>query len=202
MKKKEIPGVGSGSYRSSINYADNVVLGAKRGHGFAAEKANHLKDVFRGEDAKIIGGDNAKNGADRLVNGIEIQTKYCASGSKCVSECFTNGKFRYFNSDGTPMKIEVPSDAYESAVQAMKERIKKGQVKGVTDPSQAKEIVKKGSFTYQQVRNIAKFGTIESLTYDAANGVRLAGSAMGISVAISFAIATWNGKDWEGVAMT
>jgi len=48
VKKKEIPGVGIGSYQSSENYADNVVLGAKRGHGFAAEKANHIKDVFEG----------------------------------------------------------------------------------------------------------------------------------------------------------
>lgn len=197
MKKREIPGVGFGSYQSSVNYADNIVLGAERGHGFAAEKANHLKDVFHGEDATIVGGDNAKNGADRLVNGVEIQTKYCASGSKCVSDCFTDGKFRYFSSDGTPMKIEVPSDKYESAVQAMKDRIKRGQIKGVTNPAQAKEIVQKGSFTYQQVRNIAKFGTIESLTYDAANGIKLAGSAMGISAAICFAIATWNGEDWD-----
>jgi hypothetical protein len=197
MKKREIPGVGFGSYQSSVNYADNVVLGAERGHGFAAEKANHLKDVFHGEDATIVGGDNARNGADRLVNGVEIQTKYCASGSKCVSDCFTDGKFRYFSSDGTPMKIEVPSDKYESAVQAMKERIKRGQIKGITNPDQAKEIVKKGSFTYQQVRNTAKFGTIESLTYDAVNGIKLAGSAMGISAAISFAIATWNGEDWD-----
>ncbi|KOR29842.1 hypothetical protein TI03_01275 [Achromatium sp. WMS1] len=95
------------------------------------------------------------------------------------------------------MKIEVPSDKYDSAVQAMEERIKKGQIKGVTDPAQAKEIVKKGAFTYNQARNIAKFGTIESLTYDAVNGIKLAGSAMGISVAISFAIATWNGEDWD-----
>jgi len=197
MKKEEISGTASGAYQSSENYADNVVLGAARGHGFAAEKANHLWDVFHGEDAKIIGGNNAKNGADRLVNGIEIQTKYCASGSKCVSECFDDGQFRYFSSDGTPMKIEVPSDKYESAIQAMEERIKKGQINGVTDPAKAKEIVKKGAFTYQQVRNIAKFGTIESLTYDAVNGIKLAGSAMGISVAISFAVATWNGEEWD-----
>lgn len=197
MKEKELPGVAAGTYQSSENYAENVVLGAERGHGFAAEKANHLKDVFDGKDATIVGGDNAKNGADRLVNGIEIQTKYCASGSKCISECFENGEFRYYSSDGTPMKIEVPSDKYESAVQAMEERIRKGQIKGVTDPAQAKQIVKKGAFTYQQVKNIAKFGTIESLVYDAANGIKLAGSAMGISVAVSFAIATWSGEEWD-----
>ena len=75
------------------NYADNVKFGGERGHGFAAEKANHLKDVWTGKDAKLIGDDNAKNGADRLVDGVNIQTKYCSTGSKCISECFENNTF-------------------------------------------------------------------------------------------------------------
>ncbi|ELD1799449.1 hypothetical protein QXB72_003251 [Vibrio fluvialis] len=197
MNKKDTVGTAAGVVGSSENYADNVILGASRGHGFAAEKANHLKDVMSGKDAKIVGGDNAKNGPDRLVGGVNIQTKYCNSGSKCISECFENGTFRYVNSDGSPMQIEVPSDKYDSAVQAMENRIKNGQVPGVTDPELAKDIVRKGAFTYEQVRNIAKFGTIESLTYDAVNGIKLAGTAMGISAAVSFAVSIWNGEDWD-----
>lgn len=197
MNNKDTVGTAAGVVGSSENYADNVILGASRGHGFAAEKANHLYDVMTGKDAKIVGGDNAKNGADRLVNGVNIQTKYCSSGSKGISECFEDGTFRYLNSDGSPMQIEVPSDQYDSAVQAMENRIKKGQVPGVTDPELAKEIVRKGAFTYEQVRNIAKFGTIESLTYDAVNGIKLAGTAMGISAAVSFAVSLWSGEDWE-----
>ncbi|OBT32255.1 hypothetical protein [Vibrio splendidus] len=197
MSKKETIGTAAGVAGSSENYADNVILGANKGHGFAAEKANHLHDVFSGKDAKIIGGDNAKNGADRLVDGVNIQTKYCKTGSKCISECFEGGEFRYINSDGSPMQIEVPSDKYDSAIQSMEERIKKGQVPGVSDPEMAKELVRKGTFTYEQVRNIAKFGTIESLTYDAVNGIKLAGTAMGISAAVSFAVSLWNGDDWD-----
>lgn len=197
IRVRDVMGISSGVIDSAINYSDNVILGASRGHGFAAEKANHLYDRFSGKDAKIVGGDNLKNGADRLVDGINIQTKYCRTGSKCISECFDDGVLRYLNKDGTPMKIEVPSDKYDSAVKAMEERIKKGQVPGVTDPEIAKDIVKKGTFTYEQVRNIAKFGTIESLTYDAVNGIKLAGTAMGISAAISFAVNLWNGEDWD-----
>ncbi|MBC7675419.1 MAG: hypothetical protein H7173_05080 [Rhodoferax sp.] len=105
------------------NYADNVILQAERGHGFAAEKANHMYDKFSGKDAKIVGGGNAKNGADRIVNGVQIQTKYCASGSKCISDCFDDtGNFRYQNPNGTPMHIEVPSDKYDDAVKAMSVR--------------------------------------------------------------------------------
>ena len=38
-----------------------------RGHGFAAEKMNDLYDKAHGHDAKVVGGDNAKNGADRIA---------------------------------------------------------------------------------------------------------------------------------------
>jgi hypothetical protein len=152
-----------GINESSKNYADNVILSAERGHGFAGEKANHLYDVFTGKNAEIVGGNNIKNGPDRLVDGIFIQTKYCSSGSACVAETFENGQFRYFNNDGTPMQIEVPSDKYESAIQAMQERIKKGQLKGIVDSNKAEDIIKKGSFTYEQVRNVENSGQLKVL---------------------------------------
>jgi phage FluMu protein Com len=193
----EFAGQSIGSVGSAMNFADNVIFNAERGHGFAGERANHLHDVFTGKDASIVGSDNAKNGADRLVDGIHIQTKYCKTGSKCVSEAFEDGKYRYLNNDGSPMQLEVPSDKYDDAVKAMEERIKRGQVKNVIDPGKAKEIVRKGSYTYEQARNIARFGTIESITYDAANGIKIASSAMGISAAISFAIQLWSGKDLD-----
>ncbi|MBW4286294.1 hypothetical protein, partial [Escherichia coli] len=186
-----------GIIESANIYADNVVLGAARGHGFAAEKANHLFDLITGKDASIIGGNNAKNGADRLVNGVLIQTKYCSSGSKCINECFDNDVFRYLGQDGKPMQIEVPSDMYESAIKSMEDKIIKGKVPGVTDPKEAKNIVRKGNITYTQARNIAKFGTIESLTYDAVNGIKLAGTTAGLSAIVAFSCSLWNGDDWK-----
>lgn len=75
---------------------------ASRGHGFAAERANTFYDRFKGHDAQLIGDNNIKDGADRIVDGINIQSKYCATGSECIRECFSDGKFRYMNSDGTP----------------------------------------------------------------------------------------------------
>lgn len=187
-------GTGGGIVNSAMNYADNVVMGGKQGHGFAAEKANHLHDVFSGKDAKLVGGDNKKDGADRLVDGVLIQTKYCKSGKACVSECFNeNGQFRYV-SNGKPMQIEVPSDMYDDAVIEMTEQIKAGKIKGVKN---AEDIIKKGRWTYAQAKNIASFGTIEGLTYDAVNGLRLAGTSMGITAALSFAVAIWNGKNWS-----
>ena len=93
------------------------------------------------------------------------------------------------------MQIEVPLDKYDDAVKAMAERIKKGQVPGVTDPAKAKEIVRKGNFTYEQAKNIAKAGTVESITFDAANGAVIAAYSFGLSAGLTFAISLWRGED-------
>ena len=190
------PGISAGVAESAGNYSDNVVFRAERGHGFAAEKANHLADVLSGRKADLVGGDNRLDGPDRMVNGLAIQTKYCRSGSKCIESCFRDGTYRYMGNNG-PMLIEVPSDKHSAAVQAMEQRIRTGQVPGVSDPAQAKMIVRKGWLTYAQARNVARFGTIESLTYDAVRGVRLAGTSMGLSAAIVFAVSVRNGDNAE-----
>ena len=195
LSADEVAGIGAGAAGSGANYADNVVFGAKQGHGFAAESANDLFDRVRGKDAELIGRGNEKKGPDRRVDGEQTQSKYCSRGWQCIDKCFEDGNFKYINADNSLMQIEVPSDMYEDAVKAMEARIEKGQVKGVSDPAKAKEIVRKGNFTYAQAKNIARFGTVESLTYDAVNGVKLAGQAMGISAALSFAVSIWNGEE-------
>lgn len=186
---------GNVSNASSMYFDDKIL--SPRGHGFAAEHANHLADLFQGKKAQIVGDNNAKNGADRVVDGVSIQSKYCASGSKCVQECFDNGVFRYWNTDGTPMQIEVPSDMYESAIQAMESRIQKGEVPGVTNPTEAKNIIRKGHFTYAQAKNIAKAGTVESICYDAASGAIIATNTFGITTVLTFATALWNGEKMD-----
>ena len=181
-----------------------------RGHGFAAENANHLYDkiskgdFFGRESVKLTGeeidertGRIIKNGPDRVVDGINIQTKYCSKGGKCISQCFENGKLKYLNADGTPMQIEVPSDKYDAAVKAMENRIKNGEVPGISDPSKAKDIVRKGNFTYQQAKNIAKFGTVESITFDAVNGAIISTGVMGISATLTLATAIWSGEKFD-----
>lgn len=203
----EISGTVAGNLGSAVNYADNVVMGGTRGHGFAAEKANHLYDKLLGKDAQLVGGDNAKNGADRLVNGKQIQTKFCNGGGKCISECFEGNNFRYWNADGSPMQIEVPKDFYKDAVKSFTERVKRNPeqfgISGSDDEVKkaaeklAKDTIKESPFTYAQAKNIAKFGTVESLTFDAVNGISVAGTAMGVSAVISFATAIWSGEDFD-----
>ncbi|EES9077330.1 hypothetical protein FUW92_005346, partial [Escherichia coli] len=123
------------------------------------------------KNARILGDNNARNGADRLVSGTEIQTKYCSTAARSVGAAFDgqNGQYRYMGNHG-PMQLEVPRDQYAGAVETMKNKIREGKVPGVTDPAEASRLIRRGHLTYTQARNITRFGTIESVTYDIAEG--------------------------------
>ena len=190
-------GIATGNYGETNKlYEEERFHATKGGHGFAAERANTLYDRLTGHDARIVGDDNSKNGPDRIVDGVYIQSKYYPTGKKCIDACFDDNGFRYLK-DGKPMQIEVPADKYDEAVSAMQEKIRNGQVPGVTDPAEAKNIVRKGHFTYEQAKNIAKAGTVESLTYDAVNGAIIASTAFGVTAAITLAVNIWNGESFE-----
>ena len=200
IEQKKIE-VNIGTTNSQTNIAANNTqmerLNASQGHGFAVERANHLVDTIQGRKAEILGDDNAKNGADRRVDGICIQSKYCQTASNTISAAFDKGQYRYMNSDGTPMQLEVPSDQYADAVLLMEKRIAKGEVPGITDVSKAKEIVREGHFTYAQSQRLAQAETIESLVYDSATGSVIAANAFVITATIAFGLACWNGQDLD-----
>lgn len=169
------------------NNNHKMVATGSQGHGFAAENANNMIDRIKGNNAKVIGGDNLKNGADRLVNGHEIQTKYCSTAARSVGAGFDGqtGNYKYIDSAGNPMQLEVPKDQYELAVKTMAKKIQEGKVVGVTDPEEAKKLIKAGAITYDQAKNITKFGTLESISYDVAEGVVVSVASGGISFCIS-----------------
>lgn len=192
---------GLDSSLESAAHADRLNrLHARQGHGYAAEQVNDGIDTLFGRNARILGDDNAKNGADRMVDGQFIQTKYCQDARTSVNAGFENGgqgSYRYLDKNGNPMQLEVPSDQYDEAVRCMERKIKEGKVPGVSDPKRAKDLIRKGHVTYAQAKAIAKAGTIESLTFDAAHGVVIGASALGISATITFAQAIWNGESVE-----
>lgn len=169
------------------------------GHGFAAEDANNLHDIFSFCKVNSEGRNNAKDGADRIVDGMPIQTKYCATPHASVDAAFANngqGMYRYI-SGGYPQLLEVPADQFDACIEIMKDKIRRGQVEGVADPEMAHKIVKKGSCTYVQAKNIAKAGTIDSLIFDAKTGAVVALSSFGISFCVKLAISstTWKSVD-------
>lgn len=160
----------------------------KQGGGFAAEDANALWDRMHGKNVKKVGLDNSLNGADRISNGVHIQTKYCADASKSVAAAFENGSYRY-----SGMKLEVPSDQYEEALRLMRGRISKGEVPGVTDPNMADQIVIKGHYTYDEAVRIAKPGNLDSIKFDIKTQSVACAFAFGLSFAVTYGTAKANG---------
>lgn len=186
--------------------AANGVDNSKTGHGIYAENATTMIERATGDKVAHTGGDNAKNGPDKIVNGFRVQCKYCKTAGSSVGACFETdaqtGKkvYRYIGPNDKPMLLEVPKDQYEKAVEAMRKRIINGEVPGVTDPNEASKIIRKGKLTYTQVRNLAKAGTIESLTYDAATGIISCSAICGVSAVIAFSITFWQTKDKKKAA--
>lgn len=164
----------------------------KTGHGFSAEDANSLHDKMKRKKVDKIGQSNQKNGADRIVNGQMIQTKYYKSAVESVESAFDkeSGIFRY-----KQQLLEVPKDQYEKAIKQMSDKIREGKVPGVKNPNDAEKIIKKGDVTYRQARNIAKAGNIDSLFFDIKTQSIVSMYSFGISFALQYASCVWNGMD-------
>lgn len=185
-KKPVVTSVAAGAAVESSQIAvfaeQKAAINTAAGHGEMAEEAITLLDQLHGLDAKVIGRDNAKDGADRVVGDIFIQTKYYKSARGSLEACFRpeSGEYRYM-SDGKPMQLEVPKDQYQKVLDGFRKKIEQGKVPGVTNPNEAKNIVKEGRLTYQQAVNLTKPGTIESLQYDAATGIVTCSCALGMT---------------------
>ena len=174
------------------------------GHGFAAEDYNNLYDKLHGFSVNSAGRNNAKNGADRIVDGQQIQTKYCATPRATINAAFKDngrGNYRYYTDDShsNAQVVEVPSDQYEECVSLMREKIENGQIDGVTDPNSAKDLVKKGSCSYRQARNIAKAGTINSLIFDIQTGAVVALTSLGVSFCVKLGVAVLSCRNMDDI---
>ena len=168
------------------------------GHGFAAEDANNINDILRGITAEVIGASNELNGPDRVVNGVFLQSKYYQSASKTVAAAFdsNSGDYRYVK-----QMLEVPKDQWEDCVKFMRKRIEQGKVPGIKNPADAEKIVRQGSVTYQQAKNIARAGNIDSLIFDAKTQIVTSISVFPISFAVTFAHSRWRGESIKDATM-
>lgn len=170
------------------------------GHGELAEEANNIIDRLQGHQAEILGRDNAKNGADRSVDGVLIQTKYYKTARGSLEACFDSSshQYRYLANDGAPMQLEVPKDQYQQVLRGFEKKISQGKVPGVSDPRDAEKIVRKGKLTYDQAVNLTKPGTVESVTYDAATGAVVCSCAFGLSFLATTFMAYRETRDING----
>lgn len=170
------------------------------GHGELAEEANSIIDRLQGHQAEILGRDNAKNGADRSVDGVLIQTKYYKTARGSLEACFDSSshQYRYLAKDGTPMQLEVPKDQYQQVLRGFEKKISQGKVPGVSDPRDAEKIVRKGKLTYDQAVNLTKPGTVESVSYDVATGAVACSCAFGLSFLATTFMAYRESRDVTG----
>ncbi|WP_250523448.1 MULTISPECIES: hypothetical protein [unclassified Caballeronia] len=174
-----------------------------QGHGVAAERANHMADWLLGKSATLLGDDNAKDGADRMVNGRLIQTKYYNTAQGSVDSAFAadTNAYRYVDhKTGALMQLEVPKDQYPAAVKALQKKIDSGKVPNVPQGTKAEDLLVEGHVTYEQARNIVKFGTFESLAFDAYEGAIVGLGAGGISFGVTACIFYLNTKDAKQAA--
>lgn len=183
------PELAKGLEQSQIN-----MYHTKGGTGFAAEDANAFADRMKFKKVDVTGTSFEKNGADRVVDGIPIQTKYYPNASSTVENAFdaTSGQFRY---EG--QVLEVPKDQYDECVRIMREKIMAGKVPGITNPNEAERIVRKGDVTYKQARNIARAGNIDSLLFDAKTQSITTGYVFAVTFAVHFAKRKWSGEKTE-----
>lgn len=87
-----------------------------------------------------------------------------------------------------PCNWKSPVISITGAVETMRNKIREGKVPGVTDPAEASRLIRRGHLTYTQARNITRFGTIESVTYDIAEGSVVSLAAGGISFALTASV--------------
>lgn len=165
----------------------------KGGHGYAAEDSNALFERISGHKVKIVGMDNAKNGADLIIDGMEVQVKYHQSAYRSVEACFDeNGFYRYGNK-----VIMVPKDQYAQAVERMRQKIVEGKVPGVTDAEMATELIRKGRITHRQALKLKQAGSMESMAFDILSQAQVAGMVGGFSGAITYIRAKKAGTDTQ-----
>ncbi|KAI8826291.1 uncharacterized protein EV422DRAFT_564093 [Fimicolochytrium jonesii] len=203
----DIAGAALGSRKAAEQYAERLLFRSHQGHGFAAEHVNNfVENHMSDHTSAVVGGNNERNGPDRIRTGSQfrggaqrVQVKYWKTGLLSVVDCFDpkTGLFMYLNEDGTPMVIEVAKDNYEAAVAAMKTRIMQGKVPGVTDVAAAEKLNSRGHITYLQARNIARFGTVDGLFFDAQTGAVTSLASGGISMFLTFAGDIWKGEDFD-----
>jgi len=192
-RKLELEGFAAAEIAKQLEQTQINKFHTKGGTGFAAEEANTFADYLQFRDVKITGKDNSLNGADRIVDGTAIQTKYYPDSKSTFNAAFNeNGTYRYQG-----QVLEVPREQYDECLKLMQDKIKEGKVPGVADPNEAERFVKKGEVTYRQARNIARAGNVDSLLYDVKTQAVSTSYVFAISFAVQYAVCRLGGQTHE-----
>lgn len=127
-----------------------------------------------------------------------LKSKYNSTGERCVDACLNYGELRYINEDGSPMNIEIPCDKYEEAVSDFEDRIREGIIQSDVE---TKEVLKRGTFTYNQAKNLAIEGKIRGLDFFEIDGSVECDHILGVSGSIEYALSLWNGDSTKEASL-
>src|SRR5699024_12031191 len=101
----------------------------------AEDQTDNEFNKIKFKNAKGLGHDNSKDGADRVVNGKLIQTKYCKSAKDSINSVYRTvdkkqtAKYIYkLGNKQRMMIIEVQKDKYDEALKEMARKIKDDKV--------------------------------------------------------------------------
>lgn len=119
-----------------------------------------------------------------------LKNKYNSTGERCIDACLNYGQLRYVKDDGSPISIEIPYDKYEEAISDFNERLREELIENTIQP---KDLLKRGSITYNQAKAIANEGMIRGLEFYEIDGSVETEHILGISGSVEYALAIWNG---------
>lgn len=157
------------------------------GHSFAFNLSDELTSNTKGKNIHSSNDIREKGIINRGGQTINIQKKYYPSALDGINACLdANGKYKFIDSNGAPMPIEVPSNQHYIAFKNMERFIEEGKIPGVTDKKEAVGLVKKGNLSYDQAKYIANSGLINSLTCDN-SGIISTTNPLGISTVLNYA---------------
>jgi len=136
-----------------------------------------------------------KNRHERLVDGVKIQSKYCATAEASIRAAFNeNSGLQYLDGKGF-QKLEVPKGQGGDAVKCMAKKLRAAGNSPSVATRMAKNIVIEGHIDWDTACRIIEGGNIHSVTFDRASGLEEASMAGSLSMALSYAMAIWNGAD-------
>lgn len=127
-----------------------------------------------------------------------VKSKYNSTGERCINACLNYGELRYINDDDTPIKVELPYDKYDEAINDFGDRVKEGMIGSTLESN---KIFCRGNFTYNQAKNLATEGKIKGLNFYEIDGSIECDHILGISSCIEFALSVWNNELREVAVM-
>lgn len=160
------------------------VKNPKTGKGFLAEDAEMMREWIKGNYVVHSGTNNKKDGSDLIIGSREVQVKFYKDDRQLFRQVLdSRKKLRYIDSQGNPMELRVPKGKGGALIEKLDNLFPNG-VNGHT----AREYVTESKYTWEQMENVCKALTWDSIMYDAATAMINCAYPFTITFLVSYAL--------------